>query len=282
VFHAAVLFLVAAGLQLVFGVQRILNLACGSFYALGAYFGVTAVQWALGAGLPPALFPLVLVAAGLSLAVIGPPVERLLRTTYERDESFQLLLTFALVLIFEDLIRLVWGTAPHQLGDAYLAHGQLRLAGLIVPVYNLVVIAGGGAIALGMGWLLTRTRFGRIVLATAENRRMAEALGVNMRRVYGRVFTLGVGLGTVGGALVIPATAAVNEMGIELIVEAFAVVVIGGLGSMRGAFVGALVVGVLKALAVAVYPEVELLAIYVIVIAVLVFRPAGLFGRVAA
>jgi branched-chain amino acid transport system permease protein len=282
VFHAAVLFLVAAGLQLVFGVQRILNLACGSFYALGAYFGVTAVQWALGAGLPPALVPLVLVAAGLSLAVIGPPVERLLRTTYERDESFQLLLTFALVLIFEDLIRLVWGTAPHQLGDAYLAHGQLRLAGLIVPVYNLVVIAGGGAIALGMGWLLTRTRFWRIVLATAENRRMAEALGVNMRRVYGRVFTLGVGLGTVGGALVIPATAAVNEMGIELIVEAFAVVVIGGLGSMRGAFVGALVVGVLKALAVAVYPEVELLAIYVIVIAVLVFRPAGLFGRVAA
>jgi branched-chain amino acid transport system permease protein len=133
-----------------------------------------------------------------------------------------------------------------------------------------------------MGLLLTRTRFGRIVRATAENRAMAEALGVDMGRVSRRVFTLGLVLGTVGGALVIPAGAAVNEMGIELIVEAFAVVVIGGLGSMRGAFVGALIVGVLKAVAIAVYPEAEMLAIYVIVIAVLLWRPAGLFARATA
>jgi branched-chain amino acid transport system permease protein len=133
-----------------------------------------------------------------------------------------------------------------------------------------------------MGFVLGRTRFGRIVRATAENREMSEALGVDMSRVYGRVFTIGVALGTVGGALVIPATAAVNEMGIELIVEAFAVVVIGGLGSMRGAFVGALIVGVLKAVAIAVYPEMEILAIYVIVIGVLVVRPAGLFARATA
>ena len=281
-FHAAVLFLVAAGLQLVFGVQKILNLACGSFYALGAYFGISAVTWALGAGLPPLAFPLVLVASGLALAAIGPPVERLLRTIYDRDEAFQLLLTFALVLMLEDVIRFFWGTAPYQLGRAYLAYGQLDLAGTTVPVYNLVVIAAGAAIALGMGWVLARTRFGRIVRATAENREMAEALGVDMRRVYARVFTLGVALGTVGGALVIPATAANNEMAVELIVEAFAVVVIGGLGSMRGAFVGALIVGVLKAVAIATYPEVEMLAIYVIVIAVLVLRPAGLFARATA
>jgi branched-chain amino acid transport system permease protein len=283
VFHAAVLFLVAAGLQLVFGVQKLLNLACGSFYALGAYFGVTLVSWALGVGLPIPLFPLVLVAAGVLLAVIGPPVERLLRTIYDRDESLQLLLTFALVLMFEDVIRFVWGTAPHQLGGAvYLAYGQLKLGGLTIPVYNLVVIAAGGAIAAGMGWLLVRTRFGRIVRAAAENRRMAEALGVDMGWVSSRVFTLGVALGTVGGALVIPATAAVNEMGIDLIVEAFAVVVIGGLGSMRGAFVGALVVGVLRAVAIATYPEVEMLAISAIVIGVLVLRPAGLFARAGA
>jgi branched-chain amino acid transport system permease protein len=282
VFHAAVLFLVAAGLQLVFGVQKILNLACGSFYALGAYFGVSAVTWALGAGLPAPLFVLVLIAAGLALAVIGPPVERVLRTIYDRDESFQLLLTFALVLIFEDVIRFVWGTAPHQLGHAYLVYGQVRVAGTTVPVYNLVVIAAGGLIALGMGALLTRTRFGRIVRATAENREMSEALGVDMTRVYTRVFTLGVALGTVGGALVIPATAATNEMGIELIVEAFAVVVIGGLGSMRGAFAGALIVGLLKAGAIAAWPEVEMLAVYVVVIGVLVLRPAGLFARATA
>jgi len=283
VFHAAVLFLVAAGLQLVFGVQKILNLACGSFYALGAYFGVTAVTWALSAGTPPFLFLGVLVLSGLALAVLGPPIERLLRSIYDRDESFQLLLTFALVLVFEDLIRLLWGSAPRQLGgDLYLAYGQLKVGGLTIPVYNLVVIAAGAAIAALMGWFLARTRFGRIVRAVAENRRMAEALGVDMARVYSRVFTLGVALGTVGGALVIPATAAVSEMGIDLIVEAFAVVVIGGLGSMRGAFVGALTVGVFRAVAVATYPEMEMLAIYVIVIAVLVLRPAGLFAKAAA
>jgi branched-chain amino acid transport system permease protein len=273
-----VLFLVAAGLQLVFGVQKILNLACGSFYALGAYAGVSVVTWALGHGLPAPLFVLALLAGGLAVAVIGPPLERLLSRIYDRDESFQLLLTFALVLMLEDVIRFVWGTAPVQLRGAYLIYGQVTVAGSTVPVYNLVVIAAGGLIALGMGLLLTRTRFGRIVRATAENREMSAALGVDMRRVYRRVFTLGVALGTVGGALVIPATAAVSEMAIEVIVEAFAVVVIGGLGSMRGAFVGALVVGLLKAAAVATWPEVEMLAIYVVVIGVLVLRPAGLFA----
>ena len=272
------LFLVAAGLQLVFGVQKILNLACGSFYALGAYAGVTAVTWALGHGLPAPLFVLALLAGGLAVAVIGPPLEWLLRTIDDRDESFQLLLTFALVLMLEDVIRFVWGTAPVQLRGAYLVYGQVTVAGSTLPVYNLVVIAAGGLIALGMGLGLTRTRFGRIVRATAENREMSAALGVDRRRVSRRVFTLGVALGTVGGALVIPATAAVSEMAIEVIVEAFAVVVIGGLGSMRGAFVGALVVGLLKAAAVATWPEVEMLAIYAVVIGVLVLRPAGLFA----
>ena len=151
-----------------------------------------------------------------------------------------------------------------------------------MPVYNLIVVAASLAIALGIGWLLTRTAFGRIMRAAADNREMAEALGVDMRRVSVRVFTLGTALGTLGGALVIPATAAMSEMGIELIVEAFAVVVIGGLGSMRGAFVGALVVGVLRAVAISVLPEVEMLLIYLIVIGVLVLRPRGLFGMATA
>ena len=282
VFHAAALFLVAAGLQLVFGVQKILNLACGSFYALGAYAGIAAVEAALAAGVPAPLFLGVLLATGIALGVLGPPIERLLRTIYERDEAFQLLLTFALVLMLEDVIRFVWGAAPYQLGGVYLQYGQLRLGAVSIPVYNFVVIAAGLAIAAGMGLFLTRSRFGAIVRATAENRGMAQALGVDMARISSRIFTLGLVLGTVGGALVIPAGAAVNEMGIELIVEAFAVVVIGGLGSMRGAFVGSLVVGVLKAAAIAVYPEAEMLAIYVIVIAVLLLRPAGLFARATA
>jgi branched-chain amino acid transport system permease protein len=282
VFHAATLFLVAAGLQLVFGVQKLVNLACGSFYALGAYFGISFVTWALKAGVPPALFLVALLVAGLLLAAVGPIVERVLRLIYGRDESFQMLLTFALVLIFEDVIRFVWGTSPYQMGGLYTQYGQVAVGGVIVPVYNLIVIAAALLIAVLMGWFLARTRFGRIVRATAENREMSEALGVNMTRVYARVFTLGTALGTVGGALVVPATAAMSEMGIDVIVEAFAVVVIGGIGSMRGAAVGALIVGVLRAVAISVYPELEMLAIYVIVIAVLVMRPAGLFARATA
>jgi branched-chain amino acid transport system permease protein len=282
VFHAAILFLVAAGLQVVFGVQKIFNLACGSFYALGAYTGVSAVGWYAGTGGPPGLFLLPLALGGLLVGIVGLPVERgLLRFVYDRDETFQLLMTFALVLMMEDLIRMTWGTAPRSTAGYYLTYGQARLLGATVPVYNLVVIAASLVIAAGLGWLLTRTAFGRIMRATADNREMAEALGVDMRLVYAKVFTLGTALGTLGGALVIPATAAMSEMGIELIVEAFAVVVIGGLGSMRGAVVGALVVGVLRSVAISVYPELEMLIIYLIVIAVLIFRPRGLFGAAA-
>ena len=283
VFHASILFLVAAGLQVVFGVQKVFNLACGSFYALGAYFGVSAVQWYVGAGGPPALFVVPLIIAGLLIGVTGVVVERgLLSFVYERDETFQLLLTFAVVLMMEDMIRMTWGTAPVSTSGLYLVYGQARVVGAPVPVYNLIVIGASLVIALFIGWLLTRTAFGRIIRATADNREMAEALGVDMRGVYAKVFTLGTMLGTLGGALVIPATAAMSEMGVELIVEAFAVVVIGGLGSMRGAFVGALVVGLLRALAIAWYPELEMLIIYLIVITVLVFRPRGLFGGAAA
>jgi len=283
VFHASILFLVAAGLQVVFGVQKIFNLACGSFYALGAYVGVSAVAAYTSAGGPPWLFVVPLAVAGLLVGGIGVVVERgLLRFVYDRDETFQLLLTFALVLMLEDVIRLTWGTSPRSTSGLYLVYGQVRVLGATVPVYNLIVMGASLLIALGIGWLLTRTAFGRIMRAAADNREMAEALGVDMRRVNVRVFTLGAALGTLGGALVIPATAAMSEMGIELIVEAFAVVVIGGLGSMRGAFVGALVVGVLRAIAISVLPEVEMLLIYLIVIGVLVLRPRGLFGAATA
>jgi branched-chain amino acid transport system permease protein len=161
-------------------------------------------------------------------------------------------------------------------------YGQVSAFGAVVPVYNLVVIVASLGIAVLMGYMLTRTRFGRIVRATAENREMSQALGVDMRTVGVKVFTLGTMLGTLGGALVIPATATMSEMGIELIVEAFAVVVIGGLGSMRGALVGAVVVGILRAVAISLYPELEMVLIYLIVIGMLVLRPRGLFGEAAA
>ena len=279
VFHAAVLFLVAAGLQLVFGVQKIVNLACGSFYALGAYFGISAVKWALASGVPVQLFLPVLLASGVVLGLIGPAIEALLSTVYHRDEAFQLLLTFALVLMFQDVLRFFWGANPQELGNLSMEYGKLVVGTVQVPTYNVLVIVASIAIAAGIGAFLQRTRFGRILRATAENREMSQALGVNVRWIYASVFTLGTILGTVGGALVVPTAAASLDMPVELVVEAFAVVVIGGLGSMRGALIGALIVGLMRALAIRYYAELEMLAIYLVVIAVLIARPAGLFGK---
>jgi branched-chain amino acid transport system permease protein len=279
IFHAAVLFLVAAGLQLVFGVQKIVNLACGSFYALGAYFGISLVNAALKAGVPPLLLLPVLIAAGVLMAVVGPPIERLLRTVYGRDESFQLLLTFALVLMFQDVLRFIWGPNPQSLGNEVLAYGKLSAGDFTVPVYNLLVVGAAIVAACLIGYFLRRTTYGRLLRATAENRDMAEALGVNVRTVYAVVFSLGTLLGTLGGALVVPTSAASLDMAIEFVIEAFAVVVIGGLGSMAGALVGALLVGLIRALSLVIYPEFEILAIYLIVIATLLIRPSGLFGK---
>lgn len=278
-FHAAILFLVAAGLQLVFGVQKIVNLACGSFYALGAYFGISAVAAAVSLGLPPLLFFPVLVLAGLVIGLVGLPIERILSTVYRRDESYQLLLTFGLLLMFQDIFRFIWGATPRTMDDVYMAYGTAEILGTRVPAYNLLVIAASLALAVGLGLFLQRTKTGRIVRATAENRDMAEGLGVNASRIFALVFTVGCMLGTVGGALVVPSSAASLEMAVELVVESFAVVVIGGLGSMRGALVGALIVGLMRGLAISFMPEMELLSIYIVVVAVLIFRPAGLFGR---
>src|SRR5438477_9825294 len=282
VFHAAVLFLVAAGLQLVFGVQKIVNLACGSFYALGAYFGITFIGYLTTLGLSPWLMLPGLIVGGIVAGFIGPPIERLLRSVYSRDESFQLLLTFALVLMFQDVFRFFWGANPRSLDNAYLIYGAINARDFGVPVYNVMVILAAIAVAAALGIFLQRTNFGRILRATAENRRMAEALGVDVGRIYSAVFTLGVALGTTAGALVVPTAAASLDMAVELVVEAFAVVVIGGLGSMRGAVAGALVVGLMRAAAVALYPEIEILAIYLVVVIVLLLRPAGLFGKASA
>jgi branched-chain amino acid transport system permease protein len=281
-FHAAVLFLVAAGLQLVFGVQKIVNLACGSFYALGAYFGITAVGLALKLGMPAVLFFPVLVAAGLAIGLVGLPIERVLRTIYRRDESYQLLITFGFLLMFQDVFRFLWGATPRTMDNVYMAYGTAHVLGVRVPTYNLLVIAASLAIAVGLGLFLERTKIGRIVHATAENRDMAEGLGVNASKIFALIFTVGCMLGTVGGALVVPSSAASLDMAVELVVESFAVVVIGGLGSMRGALVGALVVGLMRAAAISLVPELEMLSVYLVVVVVLIVRPAGLFGKATA
>ncbi|MFP8836303.1 branched-chain amino acid ABC transporter permease [Hydrogenophaga sp. XSHU_21] len=282
-FQAAVLFLVACGLQLIFGVQKIVNLACGSFYALGAFFAITVVGLLQSLELPMVLLLPVLVLSGLVIGLAGAPLELLLRPIYRRDPSYQLLMTFGLVLMFQDVFRFFWGPVPRSMDSTlYTIYGSLELSGFRVPVYNLLVIAASLLIALALGQFLKHSRLGRIVRATAENRNITEAMGVNSAKVFTLVFALGCALGTVGGALVIPTSAASMTMAAELVVDAFAVVIIGGLGSMAGAMAGAIVVGLMRAIAVAYMPEVEILAIYLVVVAVLLFRPAGLFGRSTA
>src|SRR5215470_12656587 len=187
VFHAAVLFLVAAGLQLVFGVQKIVNLACGSFYALGAYFGITFISYATQFGISAWLIFPGLIVSGILLGFIGPPIERILRSVYGRDESFQLLLTFALVLVFQDVFKFVWGANPRSLDNVHLSYGKWAVGDFSVPVYNLMVIGAALIAAFLIGLFLKRSNFGRLLRATAENRAMAEALGVNVRAIYAAV-----------------------------------------------------------------------------------------------
>jgi branched-chain amino acid transport system permease protein len=180
------------------------------------------------------------------------------------------------------VFRFLWGATPRTMDNVYMAYGAAHVLGVRVPTYNLLVIAASLVIAVGLGLFLERTRIGRIVHATAENRDMAEGLGVNASKIFALVFTVGCMLGTVGGALVVPSGAASLDMAVELVVESFAVVVIGGLGSMRGALVGALVVGLMRAAAISLVPELEMLSVYLVVVVVLIIRPAGLFGKATA
>lgn len=280
IFSASILFLVAAGLQIVFGVQNILNLACGSFYAFGAYLGIVLVKVFIAIGFPAIMLIIPLILAGLIGSLLGPVIERgLLRFLYDRDETLQLLLTFAIVLMFEDLMRMIWGSFPRTTARVYFTYGQLTIFGANIPVYNIIVILSSIIIATAMWYILTNTQFGRVMRATADKREVSEALGVNVNLVYIKAFTLGTGLGTLGGALVIPTTAAQPGMAVHLIVLAFAVVVIGGLGSVKGAAVGALIVGLLQAISIATFPKLEMSLIYLIVIAILAIKPRGLFGK---
>jgi len=279
-FYSATVFLVAAGLQVVYGVQKVVNLACGSFFVLGAYMGSTFVKVAQDLGLHPILSFLPLILAGFSLFFVGLIVERgLLNFVYKQDANFQFLLTFAIALMLDDVIKFIWGHAPRVVSGVYTAYGRIDLFGAAIPGYNLVVILSSCIIAVLIGYMFSRTRFGKIVRAAAENRYMANALGVNMNVVFAKVFTMGTVLGTLGGALVIPSRAAMPDMGWELMMMSFAVITVGGLGTMKGAFFGSLLLGIIRSIAIFTFPQVELLVVYVVVIGVLSFRPQGLFVK---
>jgi branched-chain amino acid transport system permease protein len=280
--YASWLFLVSAGLSFTFGVVRILNVAHGNLYALGAYLGAYVVVTQLGAGAARVLSYLALLAAALVVgATAGPLIERLfLRRVYGREEEVQLLLTFSILLILEDVIKLVWGVSPIFADKPYVWLGQVRLGGVFYAWYPFLLTA----IALVTGALLwalvTRTRFGKILVSVIEHREMSAALGVDVPRLYTIAFSLGTALAALGGAFSAPMFSLVPGIGAEVIVISFAVVAIGGLGSIGGAALGSLLVGLTRSAAVHFVPELDLFAVYLIMTAVLVFRPEGLFGHV--
>ncbi len=277
--YASTLFLIAGGLSLIYGVMRIVNLAHGSFYALGAFVGAWVVGSAVGAMQPVWLYFLLPVGA-LAVGAAGIIVEpTLLRPLYKRAEEYQLLITFGLLLILEDVMRLVWGPYPLPAGELFSFLGSSTILGSMYPNYNLLVIAVGFVAAALLRAFVYKTKFGVMLRATSQDMRMASALGVNVKRVYIQAFAIGCFMAGLGGAVVAPKESAVLGMGMDALILAFVVVVIGGLGSLEGALVGALIVGFVRTAGITLFPEIELAVLYLIAAVVLLARPTGLFGR---
>jgi branched-chain amino acid transport system permease protein len=277
--YASVLFLIAAGLSLIFGVMRIVNLAHGSLYAVGAYVTAWLVGTGIAHGVPLGWLFLMLPVGALAVALIGIVIEPLLlRPFYARAEEYQLLVTFGLLQILEDLMRLVWGGTPLSADTLMDALPIIKIGGFNYPTYDLLVIGIGIVAAVVLWAAIYHTRFGVMLRATSQDRRMASALGLNVGLVYVVAFGIGCFMAGLGGAIVVPTQAAVLGMGVDALVIAFVVVVIGGLGSLKGALVGAIIVSFVRTAGIQFFPEFELAVLYVIAAGVLLVRPTGLFG----
>ncbi|MEO3431623.1 branched-chain amino acid ABC transporter permease [Inquilinus sp. CAU 1745] len=283
------LFLMAAGLTLVFGIMDMINLAHGSFYMIGAYLTATFTN------LFGNFFLALLVAVPLA-AMVGLVVEAVaLRTLYRRDHLDQVLATFGLILFFNELVSLIWGPVPIFLSPPDILSGTVEIVpGAAYPAFRLAIIAVGLAVALFLWFLIRRTRVGMLIRAGASNREMATALGVDIRLLFTLVFALGAGLAALAGAMAGPVLAVQVGMGEQILILTFVVIVIGGLGSVRGAFVGALLVGFVDTFARVLLPglfglamtrsaadaagaSVASMSIYILMAIVLSFRPRGLF-----
>ena len=282
--YASWLFIVALGLTLVFGVLKILNIAHGSFYALGAYAAASFVAWFTSMQLAPAWSLVAMLLAAAAVAALAAPLtERgLLRVFYGRDEVLLVLVTYALFLILEDVTKLVWGANPYYVTEPYGLLGSVQVGAQQYVGYDLALIGVAAACGLVAWWMLNRTRSGKIVLAVIHNAEVAASMGVNVSRVYAWTFAIGIFLAALGGALTAPMISVQPGVSVGVIIVSFAVVIIGGLGSIAGAAIGALIVGLARALAVHTWPAAELFSIYVAMAVVLIFRPEGLFQRVQA
>jgi branched-chain amino acid transport system permease protein len=290
--YAFILFLIAIGLSVVFGVMGVLNLAHGELFALGAYISLGVFGYIVGTvGTPSGLveqviFVATVLAAALVVAAILLPVGAIIETVfmrpvYGRQEVYELMLTFGLLLILVDVKKFIWGARPERVENVYQGVNSIQLAnafGLNYPTYNLLIIVVGALVFGLVWWFFAATKTGRIIRATAIDREMATAIGVSTARIFTLVFAVSAFLAGFSGALIVPPTSATLFMGLTPLVLSFVVLVIGGLGSIEGTVVGALVVGLTSRWGIWLYPPAELAAPFAIMILVLLVKPEGLFG----
>ena len=274
------LFIVSAGLTIIFGVMKILNVAHGSFYAWGAYTAAFFIGKFSDMGLPDALGFLIIVAAAIVVGVIlGFIIEQgILKHMYERDEVLIVLATFGLFLVLEDIILIAFGTDPYFAYQPMALLDSVELGGITRDVYGMTLIGVAAVVAVGCWWLLNRTKWGTLLKAVIFDREMGISMGINVPLVYTLTFIGGAILGGLGGAYIAPTISVAPGLGTEVIVLSFAVVVVGGMGSIAGAAIGSLIIGILRAIAVHELPQVELFVVFAVMAVVLVFRPEGLFA----
>lgn len=282
--YASWLFIVALGLTLVFGVLKILNVAHGSFYALGAYAAASLVGWFASMQLAPELSLIAMLLAAVGVAVIVAPLcERgLLRIFYGRDEVLLVLVTYALFLILEDVTKIIWGVNPFYLSEPYALFGNVDIGKQSYVGYDFLLVIVAIVVGFIVWWGLNRTRIGKIVLAVIHSEEIAASMGVNVSRIYTLAFGTGIFLAALGGALTAPMISVQPGISVGVVILSFAVVIIGGLGSIPGAAIGALIVGIARSAAVHLMPVAELFSIYLVMAVVLMFRPEGLFQRIQA
>lgn len=272
--YGLLLFMLAAGLTLIFGIMGVVNLAHGSFYMLGAY-----LAWSLSAATGSLVLAIVL---GTALSVVfGLLLERLLfRHFYQRDHLDQVLLTFGLIYIFEEMRSILWGDDVHGVTIPAALSASIPLTdNLSYPVYRLFMSGLCIALAIGLYLLISRTRLGMKIRAGAFNRDMAEALGINIKLIHAVVFALGVGLATIAGMIASPISSVYPNMGSQVLIMCFVVVVIGGIGSVRGALISALLVGLVDTFGKVLLPQVAGMLVYMLMAAVLLWKPEGLFKQ---
>lgn len=278
--YASLLFLVSMGLTLVFGVMGILNVAHGAFYAYGGYAASTLVMYlAAGTQSPFVLLPALFVAAICIGLVLGWVLEfTLIRRAHAYDPILKLLLTFGAFLMLEDIQRLIWGVQPYSASEVVGSLGNIQLGDITYTTYQIVVVPLTALLAYGLlEYFLKYTRLGKQTVATTHNREIATALGINVKRIGLVTFVIATCLGALGGALAAPTTSLVPGAGTDMIVLSFAVVATAGLGQISGALIAALLIGVMRSIAVYAAPEFEVAVPYIIMVLVLIVRPHGLF-----